>query len=74
VLRRETYVRPPLVAAEAPSAFWSLLRYRLVAGVLLVIVLLALLWLFLTFSGVTGGEDPGFIGTLPAPVTGSAAL
>ena len=67
MLAREQYVRPPLVAAEAPSPTLARWRYRLVATVLLLLTLAALLWLFLHFSGVTGGEDPGLVGALSAP-------
>ena len=56
---REQWVRPPVVAAEAPSARAALWRYRLLAGLLLLIVVVAVGWLFLRFSNVTGGEDPG---------------
>lgn len=69
---REQYVRPPLVAAEPPSATAARWRYRVVAGVLLLLSLAVLVWVFLRFSGVTGGEDPGLIGTLPALVSAAA--
>lgn len=59
-MAREPYVRPPLIAAEPRSAVVALWRYRLGAGIVLLVVLLALVWLFLRFSGVTNGEDPGF--------------
>ena len=69
---RETWVRPPVVAAEAPSKKAALWRYRVVAIVLLVLVALLVGWLFLKFSNVTGGEDPGIGLTRPAPVQLSA--
>jgi len=62
---REEYVRPPLVAAEAPSAAVARWRYRVVALVLLFVALAFFTWLFLLLSGVTGGENPG-IGALGA--------
>jgi hypothetical protein len=65
VAARETWVRPPVVAAEAPSRSLALWRYRVLALVLLLLVLAGFVWLFLTFSDVTGGEDPG-IGVRPA--------
>lgn len=70
---REDYVRPPLVAAEPPSATAARWRYRVVAGLLLLLALAVLVWVFLRFSGVTGGEDPGLIGTHPAGLSGAAA-
>jgi hypothetical protein len=65
-VRREEYVRPPLVAAEAPSATLARWRYRLAALALLLVALAFFTWLFLQLSGVTGGENPG-IGGLPQP-------
>jgi hypothetical protein len=67
---RETWVRPPVVAAEARSTRAAAWRYRVVSVVLLVLVATLVGWLFLKFSNVTGGEDPG-IGLSPAhhPVT-----
>jgi hypothetical protein len=72
VRTREHYVHPPLVGAEPPSPAMARWRYRVVAGVLLLVALAVLVWVFLRFSGVTGGEDPGLIGTLPAPVSAAA--
>ena len=69
---REQYVRPPLVAAEPPSAFVRRWRYRLVVGLLMLVAVLALVWVFLRYSGVTGGEDPGLIGTLAPLMTGAS--
>ena len=56
---REQWVRPPVVAAEPRSARAALWRYRVVSGLLLLLVAVAVVWLFLRFSNVTGGEDPG---------------
>jgi hypothetical protein len=69
---REQYVRPPLVASEPPSAAAARWRYRAAAGLVLLVALVVLIWVFVRFSGVTGGEDPGLIGTLPS-VSGPAA-
>ena len=56
---RETWVRPPVVAAEARSSRAAAWRYRVVSLVLLLLVAVLVVWLFLKFSNVTGGEDPG---------------
>lgn len=56
---REQYVRPPLVAAEPPSRRLAAWRYRVVAVLVLLLALVLLVWVFLRFSGVTNGEDPG---------------
>jgi hypothetical protein len=58
-VRREDYVRPPVVAAEPRSRRLALWRYRLVATAGLLVLLFLLLWLVLHFAGVTNGEDPG---------------
>ena len=63
---RELYVRPPLVAREPASRQAAVWRVRVVGIVLAALTLLAFLWLFLTFSGVTNGEDPG-LGALQPP-------
>jgi hypothetical protein len=65
-VRREEYVRPPVVAAEAPSATAARWRYRVTATVLLLLALAFFTWLFLVLSGVTGGENPGISGALGA--------
>jgi hypothetical protein len=64
---RELYVRPPLVAREPGSGRAAVWRVRLVGLLLAVLTLAAFLWLFLTFSGVTNGEDPGLGGALQPP-------
>lgn len=71
-MARESWVRPPVVAREAPSRLAAAWRYRVVALLLLVLVTGAVVWLFLKFSDVTGGEDPG-IGLSPARPTVTAA-
>ncbi len=58
-------MRPPVVAAEAPSQRLAVWRYRVISLVLLLVVAAVVIWLFLHFSNVTGGEDPG-IGISPA--------
>ena len=70
----DDYVRPPLVARELPSAALARWRYRVVALVALVLVVLLFVLLFLKFSNVTGGEDPGLVGSLsPARPAGLSA-
>jgi hypothetical protein len=66
---RERWVRPPVVAAELPSRRLALWRYRVVSLLLLVAVAVAVILLFLRFSNVTGGEDPGIGGLTPPAVT-----
>jgi hypothetical protein len=70
---REHWTRPPVVATEAPSARAALWRYRVVSLLLLLLVAGGVIWLFLKFSNVTGGEDPGIGLSRPAPVQVSAA-
>ena len=69
----EHYVRPPLVPREAPSATLAVWRYRLLAGVLLLVVGLAVLVMFLKFTGATA-EDPGFGVGLRAPAATAPAV
>ena len=66
-MAREQYVRPPLMATEPPSPVAAVWRFRIIAAVLCLLVLVALTWLFLSLSGVTGGEDPGIGGALSPP-------
>lgn len=61
-MAREEYVRPPLVAAEAPSPTAARWRFRLVGLVLLLATLVLLTWVLLVVTGVTGGENPGIGG------------
>jgi hypothetical protein len=72
---REEYVRPPLVAAEAPSRSAARWRFRVVGALLLLAVGLVMAWLVIRLSGVTGGENPG-IGGIAQPRSGilSSAL
>ena len=58
-MRREDYVRPPLVATEPPSRRFAVWRYRVVALSALLALLFLLLWMVLHFAGITNGEDPG---------------
>ena len=64
---REQWVRPPVVATEPSSQRAALWRYRVVSLLLLVAVAVAVVLLFLRFSDVTGGEDPGIGLNQPAP-------
>jgi hypothetical protein len=59
----ERWVRPPVVAREAPPAWIAVWRFRLVA---LVVLALLVVVAVLVFRQVTGAnaQDPG-IGALP---------
>ena len=59
----EDYVRPPLVPRELPSPRFATWRFRVGALLLLTLLTLAVVLLFLHFSGVTA-EDPGLGGAL----------
>jgi hypothetical protein len=65
---REHWVHPPVVASEPSSQRAALWRYRAVSLLLLVVVAVAVVLLFLQFSDVTGGEDPGIGVSPPNPV------
>ena len=69
---REQYVRPPLVGREAGSQRAAIWRIRVLGIVVSAITMLFLLWLMLTVSGVTNGEDPGF-GGLGQPGSGTVS-
>jgi cytochrome bd-type quinol oxidase subunit 1 len=64
----ETWVRPPLLGREAPPAWLALWRFRLVMGVLLVVLVLLLLAAYRQITGASA-QDPGVSDTpdLPAP-------
>lgn len=62
-MAREEYVRPPLVAAEAPSRTAARWRFRVLGALLLLAVGLVMGWLVIRLSGVTGGENPGIGGS-----------
>ena len=64
---REHWVHPPVVAAEPSSQRGALWRYRVVSLLLLLAVAVVVVLLFLRFSDVTGGEDPGIGLRHPAP-------
>lgn len=53
----ERYVRPPLMAREAPSARWALWRFRLVATVVAVLLVAAAVYA-VRASGL-GVQDTG---------------
>ncbi len=63
----EDYVRPPLVPREPRSPAVAAWRFRAGAVLLLALLTLAVIWLFLHFSGVTA-EDPGLGGALTPAV------
>lgn len=71
---REQYVRPPLVAREPRSPQAAVWRVRLIGITLAVAAFLFLLWLMLTVSTVTNGEDPGLGGLQSPSGTLSSAL
>jgi hypothetical protein len=60
----EQYVRPPLLPREPGSATWASWRVRLLGLLLLALTLALFVYLFLHFSNITGGEDPGLNGAL----------
>ena len=62
---RETYVRPPLIAREAPTYKLAIWRYRIIALLVLLVLIIAVGYAFLKISGY-GSEDPGFTGGLRA--------
>ncbi len=57
----EQYVRPPLVAREAPPAWIAVWRFRLAALLVLAVLVLLGYRLFQEFSGATD-QDPGVSG------------
>ena len=74
-MARESWVRPPVVPSEAPSKAVATWRERAVAAVLLLVVVYVVARLFLQFSDVTGGEDPGIgISRPQVPAAVTAAL
>jgi hypothetical protein len=60
----ERWVRPPVVAREAPPAWIAVWRFRLVALVVLVLLVVLAVLAFRQFTGAND-QDPG-IGALPA--------
>jgi hypothetical protein len=54
----EAYVRPPLVAREAPSPWLAVWRFRVTALALLVLVVIVGYYAFEHLSGATA-QDPG---------------
>jgi hypothetical protein len=72
-MARELYVRPPVVAAEPPSSVVAAWRFRILGAVLLIALVLLVVVLFVRFSNITGGEDPGLGGAFrPAPPVAAA--
>ena len=70
----ERWVRPPVVAREAPPAWIALWRFRLVALLVLALLVLAAVLVFRQVTGANA-QDPG-IDALPSPlgVQGHAQL
>jgi hypothetical protein len=60
----EPYVRPPLVAREAPPRWLAIWRFRVTALALLVLVVIVGYIVFQHLSGATD-QDPG-LSSLPA--------
>jgi hypothetical protein len=60
----EQYVRPPLVPREAPPAWLAVWRFRLVALVVLLLLVLLSYRVYQELSGATD-QDPG-LSSLPA--------
>ena len=58
MLVSERWVRPPLVAREAPPAWRARWRFRLIALLLLALLVAAGVQLFRVLSGATA-QDPG---------------
>jgi hypothetical protein len=54
----EQYVRPPLVAREAPAPWIAVWRFRVTALALLVLLLILGYYVFQHLSGATA-QDPG---------------
>jgi hypothetical protein len=61
---REHYVRPPLVAREAPAPWIALWRFRLTALALLILVLVLGYDAFEHLSGAAS-QDPGLSSLRP---------
>lgn len=55
----EHYVRPPLVAREAPAAWLAVWRFRAAALLLLALSVLALVLLLRHFVTGADAQDPG---------------
>jgi hypothetical protein len=60
----ERWVRPPVVAREAPPRWIAVWRFRLVALVVLALLVVIAVLAFRQFTGAND-QDPG-IGALPA--------
>jgi hypothetical protein len=68
----ERYVRPPLIAREAPSQRLAVWRFRVLALMLLTVLVVALVMVLINLLGI-GNEDPGFTGGLRVVSLGRAA-
>ena len=55
----EDYVRPPLVAFEPPSPRAARWRFRIVVGLLFLVVLAGLAWLLFTVLLANNEGNPG---------------
>ena len=63
----ETWVRPPVVAREAPPPWRARWRFRLLALLLLALLVAAGFQLFRVLSGATA-QDPGINAAPASPV------
>jgi hypothetical protein len=68
----EHYVRPPLVAREAPPAWRAVWRFRLTALLLLCLLVFVVYRVYQQFSGATD-QDPG-VSSLDALLSGLSLL
>jgi hypothetical protein len=67
-VRGETWVRPPVVAREAPPAWRARWRFRVVALLLLAVLAAGAVQLVRVLGGATA-QDPGIGTEAAAPVT-----
>ncbi len=63
-MAREHYVRPPLVAREAPAAWRAVWPFRVVVLVLLALLTLGLVYAFSALND-TASQDPGLNASPP---------
>ena len=65
----ERYVRPPLLAREAPPVWVALWRFRLMALMVLAVLVLLAVVMFRQLTGATA-QDPGVgaVGLLTSPL------
>ena len=64
----EDYVRPPLIAREAPNDAFARWRFRIVAFILLFLLAVVVAYGMIKALGI-GQEDPGFGGSARHTIT-----